>query len=138
MSAFLALLLWSNVVAAGPISGGLPGPINGDFDHDGKIDTARIVRETGDVYFLQIARGAAPGKPVRVSLGQHPPDFMVPAKNGGVVTTACGKGLGAKSDPCPRPSVKVTRGDLMLGATESSQSVLIWDGQTFHEEWLSD
>lgn len=128
MLAFLALFL----------SATLPGPISGDFDHDGKVDTARIVREGRDVYFLEISRGGAPGLPVRISLGLHPPDFMVPAKNGGAVATACGKGAGAKSDPCPHPSVQVTRGDLMLGSAEASESVLIWDGQTFRQEWLSD
>jgi len=133
MITLLALLLATNLLPTG-----LPGPISGDFDHDGKVDTATIVREGRDVYVLRVARGAAPGAPVRLSLGLNPPDFMVPAKKGGSVATACGKGVGAKSAPCPRTSVQVTRGDLLLGASEASQSVILWDGQAFRQEWLTD
>jgi len=133
MSVFVALLL-----SAALTPGGLPGPISGDFDHDGKADTATIVLEGRDVYVLRITRGAAPTAPVRVDLGFHPPDYMVPAKNGGVVKTACGKGAGVNGGPCPRPSVQVTRGDLLLGSREASESVLLWDGQTFRQEWLTD
>lgn len=128
MSLFLALLA----------SAILPGPISGDFDHDGKTDTARILLGGGGPYVLEISRGAAPKTPVRIDLGRYAPDYLVPAENGGKVATACGKGLGAKTDPCPRPSVQVTRGDLLLGASEASEAVLIWDGQTFRQEWLSD
>lgn len=116
----------------------LPGPINGDFDHDGKADTARIVRAGDGAHVLEIVRGAAPGAPVRIALGRYAPDYMVPAKNGGVVATSCGKGEGAKTEPCPRKSVQVTRGDLLVGTAEASESVLIWDGQTFRRDWLSD
>ena len=128
MLAFAVLLLSSS----------LPGPISGDFDHDGKADTAAIVREGRDVYFLQITRGAAPTAPVRVGLGTNPPNYMVPAKKDGVVPTACGKGAGAKDAPCPHASVQVTRGDLLFGASEASESVLVWDGRTFRREWLTD
>ncbi|PIB96030.1 hypothetical protein [Caulobacter sp. X] len=128
MSLFLALL----------VSAILPGPISGDFDHDGKTDTARIHRAGDGGYVLEISRGAAPGAPARIDLGRSAPNYMVPAENGGVVATVCGKGLGAKTDPCPRASVQVTRGDLLLGASEASEAVLIWDGQTFRQDWLSD
>jgi hypothetical protein len=128
MSVFLALL----------ISAVLPGPISGDFDHDGKTDTARILRSDSGPYVLEISRGAAPGAPVRIELGRSPPDYMVPAKTGGAVATACGKGSGPDSAPCPRASVQVTRGDLLFGTSEATESVLIWDGQTFRRDWLSD
>lgn len=128
MSVFLALL----------VSTILPGPISGDFDHDGKTDTARILRADGGAYVLEISRGAAPKTPVRIDLGPHAPDYMVPAKNGGKVATACGKGSGPSTDPCPRASVQVTRGDLLFGASEASKAVLIWDGLTFRQDWLSD
>jgi hypothetical protein len=128
MSVFLALFL-STV---------LPGPISGDFDHDGKTDTARILRAGGGPYVLEISRGAAPKTPVRIDLGRYAPDYMVPAKNGGKVATACGKGSGPDNAPCPRASVQVTRGDLLFGTSEASEAVLIWDGQTFREDWLSD
>jgi hypothetical protein len=133
MITLLALLLATSLPSTR-----LPGPISGDFDHDGKADTATIVREGRDVYFLRITRGAAPSAPVRLRLGLNPPDLMVPAKNSGSVATACGKGVGAKSDPCPHTSVQVTRGDLLLGSSEASQSVLLWNGQTFRQEWLAD
>lgn len=128
MLAFAVLLLSSS----------LPGPISGDFDHDGKADTAAIVREGRDVYVLRITRGAAPTEPVRVGLGLSPPDYMVPAKNGGVLPTACGKGAGAKDAPCPKTSIQVTKGDLLLGSSEASQSVLLWDGHAFERTWLTD
>lgn len=116
----------------------LPGPISGDFDHDGKTDTARLTRGDNGAYVLEVARGAAPASPVRIALGRHAPDYMVPAKNGGLVATACAKGAGANTDPCPRKSVQITRGDLLVGAAEASESVFIWDGQTFRRDWLSD
>ena len=128
MSLFLALL----------VSAILPGPISGDFDHDGKADTARIVRADDGAYVLEIARGAASKAPLRIELGRHAPDYMVPAKSGGAVATACAKGAGAPTDPCPRKSVQVTRGDLLVGTAEASESVFVWDGQTFRRDWLSD
>ena len=128
MPLFLALLA----------SAVLPGPISGDFDHDGKADTARILRAGDGGYVLEISRGAAPKAPVRLELGRYAPNYMVPAKNGGVVATSCGKGAGPDTDPCPRKSVQVTRGDLLLGAAEASEAVFIWDGQTFRQDWLSD
>lgn len=120
------------------VSAILPGPISGDFDHDGKADTARIVRAGDGAHVLEIVRGAAPDAPVRIELGRYAPDYMVPAENSGAVATSCGKGVGANTDPCPRKSVQVTRGDLLVGAAEASESVFIWDGHTFRRDWLSD
>lgn len=127
-----------SVLLAMLVSAVLPGPISGDFDHDGKADTARVVRAVDSAYVLEIARGAAPKAPIRIDLGRHAPDYMVPAKNGGAVATSCSKGEGAKTEPCPRKSVQVTRGDLLVGTAEASESVFIWDGQTFRRDWLSD
>ncbi|HJV40108.1 hypothetical protein [Caulobacter sp.] len=127
-----------SVLLALVVSAILPGPISGDFDHDGKADTARILRAGADAYVLEISRGAGPAAPVRIELGRNPPDYMVPAKNGGSMATACGKGVGAKTAPCPRASVQVTRGDLLFGSAEASEAVLIWDGRAFRQDWLSD
>jgi|SRR3990167_8669927 len=120
------------------VSAILPGPISGDFDHDGKADTARIVRAGDGAHVLEIVRGAAPDAPVRIELGRYAPDYIVPAENSGAVATSCGKGVGANTDPCPRKSVQVTRGDLLVGAAEASESVFIWDGHAFRRDWLSD
>ncbi|MEW6391944.1 MAG: hypothetical protein AB1542_16220 [Pseudomonadota bacterium] len=120
------------------VSAILPGPISGDFDHDGKADTARIVRAGEGAHVLEIVRGAAPDAPVRIELGRYAPDYIVPAENSGAVATSCGKGVGANTDPCPRKSVQVTRGDLLVGAAEASESVFIWDGHAFRRDWLSD
>jgi hypothetical protein len=120
------------------VSAILLGPISGDFDHDGKADTARIVRAGDGAHVLEIVRGAAPDAPVRIELGRYAPDYMVPAENSGAVATSCGKGVGANTDPCPRKSVQVTRGDLLVGAAEASESVFIWDGHAFRQDWLSD
>ena len=120
------------------VSAILPGPISGDFDHDGKADTARIVRAGEGAHVLEIVRGAAPDAPVRIELGRYAPDYIVPAENSGAVATSCGKGGGANTDPCPRKSVQVTRGDLLVGAAEASESVFIWDGHAFRRDWLSD
>jgi|GEM_PF-1241601 len=128
MIALLALLAASS----------LPGPVSGDFDHDGKPDSAAIVREGRDVYFLQVTRGAAPGAPERVRLGLNPPDYMLAAKTGGPTPTACGKGAGAANAPCPHASVTVRQGDLTLGHAEASEAVLLWNGRTFALEWLTD
>lgn len=128
MITFLALLAASS----------LPGPIAGDFDHDGKRDTAAIIREGRDIYVLQVTRGARPGAPERVRLGLSPPDFMQLAKTGGPTPTACGKGAGAANTPCPHSSVTVREGDLTLGHAEASQAVLVWNGRGFSLEWVAD
>ena len=111
--------------------------LSGDFDHDGRRDTAELVK-VAEGYRLMIRRGAAASRPLTVMSLTDPANFYLGKAQGGEFATACGKGIGAKSDPCPRASVQVTRGDLLLGSSEASQSVLLWDGQTFRQEWLTD
>jgi hypothetical protein len=114
-------------------------PLKGDFDHDGRPDTAQIVR-AGDRYVLRVMRGADPGKPVTVwDLGREKPlDIFVTTSRAGRFQTACGKGLGSNSDPCPHPWVMVKAGDLAFGTKESSEAVALWNGRRFDVEWLSD
>ena len=116
----------------------LPGPIQGDFDHDGLTDTAQIARTGRDIYHLEITRGAAPGAPTRLPMHLSPPHYFKLADAQPATPTACGKGLGAKDHPCPRPKVDLKQGDLLFGYSEASEAAVLWDGKTFQVEWLSD
>lgn len=127
MIALLALFLASS----------LPGPVVGDFDHDGKPDRAEIVREGRDIYFLQITRGGAP-LPERVPLHLSPPDYMKVAEATQETPTACGKGAGPRNAPCPHPKIEVAKGDLLMGHAEASEAVVKWTGHDFRLEWLTD
>ena len=114
-------------------------PLKGDFDHDGRQDTAQIVSSDGH-YGLRITRGADPRHPVVVwDLGAAKPlyPFVVKAR-AGRFQTACGKGLGSDSDPCPHAWVTVKAGDLSFGIEESTGAVALWNGKRFDVEWLSD
>ena len=120
------------------LAASIPGPIQGDFDHDGLTDTARISRTGRDIYKLEITRGAAPGILTSLSLQLSPPDYFKLASAQDGVATACGKGMGAKSQPCPHPKVDLKQGDLLFGYSEASEAAVLWDGGTFHIEWLTD
>jgi hypothetical protein len=114
-------------------------PVKGDFDHDGRQDTAQIVSTSGR-HRLQVTRGADPRHPVVVwDLGETKPLHpFVSIARAGRFQTACGKGLGRDSDPCPRAWVTVKAGDLTFGAEESTEAVALWNGRRFEIAWLSD
>ena len=114
-------------------------PLKGDFDHDGRQDTAQIVASNGR-YGLRVTRGVDPQHPVVVwDLGKTKPLYPFVARaRGGRFQTACGKGLGSDSDPCPRAWVTARDGDLTFGIEESTGAVALWNGKRFDVEWLSD
>ncbi|WP_165185233.1 hypothetical protein [Caulobacter soli] len=114
-------------------------PLKGDFDHDGRPDTARIVH-AGDRYVLRVIRGADPRKPATVwDLGRSKPPYpFVAAARAGRFQTACSKGLGRDATPCPRSWVTVKAGDLTFGNAETTEAVALWNGRRFDVEWLSD
>lgn len=118
--------------------GGFPGPISGDFDHDGRQDVASIELEGRDVYFLNVRRGAAPDSPVRLFLGFSYPDKLTIAPREQSEVTVCAKGLGPGNRPCAPAKVTIRKGDLLLTRSEASQALMIWDGQAFRLEWISD
>ena len=114
-------------------------PLTGDFDHDGRQDTAQIV-SAGGQYVLWVTRGADPRHPVVVwELGKAKPLYpFVSTARAGRFQTACGKGLGSDRDPCPRAWVTLKDGDLTFGIEESTEAVALWNGKRFDVEWLSD
>ena len=120
------------------LASSIPGPIQGDFDHDGLPDKAQISRTGRDVYHLEIIRGAAPGLSTRLPLHLSPPDYLKLAAAQDRVATACGKGMGPRSQPCPHPKVDLRQGDLLFGYSEASEAAVLWDGQAFQIEWLTD
>ncbi len=120
------------------LASGLQGPVQGDFDHDGLPDMARIGQSSANVYQLEITRGAAPGVLHRLPLAGRAPDYLGLATARDGVATACGKGLGDRTQPCPTPNVDLRQGDLLFGYAESAEATALWDGGTFHIEWLTD
>jgi hypothetical protein len=107
----------------------LPSPVTGDFDGDGKPDTARLVqRINGAGYDLVIARGAGP----RIII-THVPDAHNFYLQTGWHRVGC---IGRTSTPCP-----VTRSPkdfLVFGTEEASAATAIWNGQGFDIKWMSD
>jgi hypothetical protein len=63
--------------------------------------------------------------------------YMDTAKSGDWKTW-CGKGGGDERDLCPRTSVRLKGGELIFGAAEASQSVVIWNKRRFEVILLSD
>jgi len=131
--------MWVGILLAGAITG-LPAPVRGDFDHDGKIDVAEIVPAANGRFDLVIRRGAA-GHPVSVIASYNASqlaNLYVTTAKPGHWRTWCGKGGGADSDPCPRASVTLKGDTLDFGMKEASESVAIWTGQRFEVVLLSD
>lgn len=117
-----------------------PAPVRGDFDHDGKPDSAHIVRWKPGLYHLVIRRGA-PGHPVAVIDTIKEEDlfnlFLTRAKPGRWQTW-CGKGGDEGDGPCRRKSVQLHGDTLAYGTKESSEAVALWTGRRFEVVWLSD
>jgi hypothetical protein len=116
----------------------LPPKVRGDFDGDGKVDVAEIVK-TGGAYRLLIHRGSQPRKSIVVeTFGPLSRDFFLDTARSGKWKTWCGKGGGSDDEPCPRTSVVLKGGELTFGVKEASGSVAIWSGSRFEVVLLSD
>ncbi|PZU07449.1 MAG: hypothetical protein DI605_15395 [Sphingomonas sp.] len=111
--------------------------VTGDFDHDGKRDTAQVVKAT-EGYRLMIRRGAALGKPLVLMSLTDPANFYLGTAQGGDFATACGKGYGANGTRCDRPRVSLKGNELAFGFREASDGVAIWKGNRFDLVWLTD
>ncbi len=115
-------------------------PLKGDFDHDGRRDTAQIV-STGGQYVLRVTRGADLRHPITIhDYGKAKPTrAFVDVSVAGRFKTACGKGYyGTETGRCSRDWVTLRAGDLSFGHAESSDAVALWNGKRFEVEWLSD
>jgi hypothetical protein len=116
----------------------LPPPLHGDFDRDGKPDTAQIERSASGGLQL-VVRPGAPSTPALVeSLHTADGDIFLDLASAGSWPTACAKGLGRASDPCPRKVVVTRGGELTFGTREATLWVLVWDGRRFETIPLSD
>ena len=128
---FTLLLLATATVA-------LPSPISGDFDHDGKRDIAQFVASPKGTLSLVIRRGAT-GKSMKVvDWFPRNSDVFLSRASRGRFKTWCGKGGGSDNDPCPRENVNLRGGELMFGAREASESVVLWTGTGFEVVLMSD
>jgi hypothetical protein len=109
----------------------LPAPVTGDFDGDGKPDTARLVqRVDGAGYDLVISRGAGP----RIIV-THVPD----AHNFYLQTGWRRAGCIEPKASTPCPVTRSTPKDfLVFGTEEASAAIATWNGQGFDIKWMSD
>jgi hypothetical protein len=109
-----------------------------DFDGDGKVDAAEIVK-VGDAYEVRVRlAGSARNSILVKTLGSQKRDFFLGAAPSGRLATWCGKGGGSKDDPCEQSSVTLRGGELTFGVSESAQSVAIWTGGRFQVIQISD
>jgi hypothetical protein len=111
--------------------------LSGDFDHDGRRDTAELVK-VAEGYRLMIRRGAAAGRPLTVMSLTDPANFYLGKAQGGEFATACGKGFGARGRRCDRARVTLKGDELAFGFREMSDGVAIWKGGRFDLVWLTD
>ncbi|MDO6413220.1 hypothetical protein Q4F19_02380 [Sphingomonas sp. BIUV-7] len=111
--------------------------VTGDFDHDGKRDTAELVK-AAEGYRVMIRRGADAGKPLFLMSLADPANFYLGKAQGGEFATACGKGLGTRGVRCDRPRVHLKGNELAFGYREASDGVAIWKGGRFDLVWLTD
>jgi hypothetical protein len=111
--------------------------VTGDFDHDGKRDTAAVVK-AAEGYKLMIRRGADGGKPVTLMALNDLANFYLGTAQGGEFATACGKGFGANGTRCARPRVTLKGNELAFGFREASDGVAIWKKGRFDLVWLTD
>jgi hypothetical protein len=112
----------------------LPAPATGDFDGDGRPDTARLVKSAaGAGHDLVIVR-ASGGPPVLVTHVADPRNFYV---HSGRYRAACVEFDGKMSKPCPTTS-PTPKDVLIFGTEEASGAMAIWNGGGFDVEWVSD
>jgi len=118
---------------------GVPAPLRGDFDRDGKPDTAEIVRDARGERQVVIRRGATK-LPTAIPETRHGSnsDFFLDVAIPGRWPTACAKGLGSDDDPCARKVVVTRGGEITFGTRESTAWVVIWDGRKFESVQISD
>lgn len=116
----------------------LPAALHGDFDHDGKRDTAHVVRSVSGDLQLVVWRGADRATPALVERLPSGGDVFVDVASAGRWPTACAKGHGRDDDPCPRKVVVTRGGELTWGTRESTLWVVMWDGRRLESVQLTD
>jgi hypothetical protein len=116
---------------------GLPPPIRGDFDHDGREDRAGVMRMRSG-YGLMVWRGADPRRPVLVDTIGDVVGFYLTKAPRGRFRTACAKGYDLGEAQCRYRSVRVTGDVLDFGTREASEAMAFWNGRRFEVVWMSD
>jgi hypothetical protein len=126
--------MWMAIAALAALTAGQS--LSGDFDQDGRPDTAVLVEQAPGRFALVVRRGAGPAMPIiEVAKAE---EFYIRAAEEGLRATACGKGSGRDGAPCPEREVSVPAGALVFGTQETSEAVALWDGGRFRVVWLSD
>jgi hypothetical protein len=115
-----------------------PAPVRGDFDHDGKLDLAEVVRGPEGQYQLVVRRAAEEKAPVAITTFKELANVYVTTQPPGRQKTWCGKGGGPKNAPCPRVEVTLSGDTLAFGTKEASLMVAMWNGRSFDVIALSD
>jgi hypothetical protein len=119
-----------------------PAAARGDFDRDGVIDHATVVRGS-DGHYRVLVHSGPKGSRIRIvyDFGPRPGDDFVARANPGRYETACHQGYGPDSRegrPC-RHDYLVPKGDVFtFGVAEASEAVAWWTGRDFDVVWMSD
>lgn len=118
----------------------LPPPVRGDFDRDGKPDTAQVVAGPEHTYRLVVTPGDPHRQPTTIDTFSE--DELQGLKLGkeraGRLKTWCGKGGGVDDDPCPYRAVVLPGETLSYGTPWSSEWIAIWNGHRFERVLISD
>ena len=116
----------------------LPRPVQGDFDHDGKTDIARIVGTAKSGYSLIVERGANSRQPETVFQTRQLRGLFLDSARPGVYRTACDKKIGPDKVPCPIHHVRLDKRSLVFGYEEASSATIVWRRSRFVVVWLTD
>jgi hypothetical protein len=116
------------------LAGAAVTPLTGDFDGDGLADRA-YVHEANNTHELVVERGAGGTAVVQAVTPLH---LYLGVLEPGSYQTACAKGLGPRTAPCPERALALARPTLQFGTEEASQAAAVWDGARFRVVWLSD
>lgn len=114
--------------------GAAPASVSGDFDRDGRRDTARLVEGHGVVAIVIESRG----RRHRIDSRSFSDPYLAVNRERGRVKTACGKGYDLGCGPRDPQTLLLRGGELIYGQRESSDFVVIWTGRRFRAVQLSD
>lgn len=131
MIGIMALLVAASLSAASnPVS------LSGDFDGDGRTDSARII---GNALIVTFDRPAGPSDHVALVLPRGASSLKLSLVLSGRYETACGKGYLRATDCADAPrSVTIENDAINLFTPESANQYVYWTGDRFAAAWMSD
>lgn len=109
--------------------------VTGDFDRDGRPDSALIERSAAGKLSLIVRHGSGATSTVDADIGDAT-NFYFDRASPGQVATACADPRASRA-ACPGTALPSGDG-LLFGTREASGAVALWTGKRFESVWISD